>query len=575
MSKIIKFRVRFTDNLKKNEFEVMKSLNSITPLNIQDAFVGSDFAIITLSCHNELERLLTPEATAKLDEMHLKIIPPPSHKSEKSLFLPRVPHFIANSDMDELAIQINSCNKNKVKATEVVVVTGPNFVHGMRKNLKVTFETLEQTNFAFENGFNIGDFKIDANNIRREDFVEIRQCFRCFAYDHFSNKCAKTPICSICSQTHSFKTCPNKEHPKCANCQGPHWAIASACPIRKNEVKKIKTSRNSPNPNPTQNPSPQNPGPSNPTPQTPAPPPANPTTPSPLPQPLNPAQFPSLPSKNPQPPSIPQPQPQPLPNQTPPPAQTPLQTTHNNFDVLPLYVEIWKSIAEKIAGNNILQYINVLTAYLQENSFPSFKTPSSVIELINSKQETPSIPTPTSPIITSTPKAPHTLASNPPTLPAPNLIIPSPSSPAKSSLQEIIEQTLVTIKSPPHNRTVIHNIPKSHNSSLSDNSQNQIQESAPSSSEYSSDSDKEINISQTSSSSANSSLNLNLNIATPPAPSSNPSSNPCTQTPSASAIITEVANATDRSSRSRSRKKRNNSGSQPRTAQSTNKTKNK
>ena len=383
MSSLVKFRVRFTDNVKRDEFEVMRSLNSVTPLNILDAFVGNDFAIITLSNNKELEKLLTSESITKLKEMHLNIIPPASLKSEKSVFIPKVRDFLSNTKPEDLVMQINKCNANKIKATDVVVVTGNNFVHGMKKNLKISFETTDQADFAFSNGFNIGDFHISSNQIQREEFIQLRQCFKCFKYDHFANKCKKTPKCSICSEEHSFKLCPVKEDNdkfKCAACGGPHLAIAASCPIRKAEIKKMKDERKA---------------------QTiPPPPPLQPQ-----PQPLNPAHFPNLPSTSPAqylhptPAQLPAHPPQPTPAQPPhlppvqpsatpthPPAQTPAQPSaphspSNIHPFLPVYIEIWKAIAEKLAGNDMLKYIQVFNAFLETNSCPSFKTPDLVKDL--------------------------------------------------------------------------------------------------------------------------------------------------------------------------------------------------
>ena len=38
----LKLRVRFLDNLKRDEFVLMRQLNSITPLNIVDIFITKD-----------------------------------------------------------------------------------------------------------------------------------------------------------------------------------------------------------------------------------------------------------------------------------------------------------------------------------------------------------------------------------------------------------------------------------------------------------------------------------------------------------------------------------------------------
>jgi hypothetical protein len=63
---------------------------------------------------------------------------------------------------------------------------------------------------------------------------QVRQCFRCFAYDHIIASCPKTDsICGTCAETGHVKNDCKAATPKCANCGGRHPARATACSMRK------------------------------------------------------------------------------------------------------------------------------------------------------------------------------------------------------------------------------------------------------------------------------------------------------------------------------------------------------
>ena len=90
--------------------------------------------------------------------------------------------------------------------------------------------------------------------INKEKFETIRQCFKCFKYNHYTNKCSRdTPLCSICSGEHHYKDCPDTSASK-----GAHIAISHQCPVRKQTLKTqnvtpddIVTTQTTTNVNPT------------------------------------------------------------------------------------------------------------------------------------------------------------------------------------------------------------------------------------------------------------------------------------------------------------------------------------
>ena len=59
-----------------------------------------------------------------------------------------------------------------------------------------------------------------------------RRCYKCQRFGHGARSCRATDdVCPICSSTdHQQNDCPNKDTPKCPNCDGAHPATSKDCP---------------------------------------------------------------------------------------------------------------------------------------------------------------------------------------------------------------------------------------------------------------------------------------------------------------------------------------------------------
>ena len=64
-----------------------------------------------------------------------------------------------------------------------------------------------------------------------EQYIPLpRRCFKCQRFSHGARTCRATEdICPLCSGTHKQDDCPNKESPKCPNCDGAHPATSRDC----------------------------------------------------------------------------------------------------------------------------------------------------------------------------------------------------------------------------------------------------------------------------------------------------------------------------------------------------------
>ena len=429
-----RIKVKFLNGICPDEFELMGHFKSTVDIDIVDIFTTNNAAIITLASHSQIDSLLQPEIIMKFANLNLEIIPSPMHKSERTIFVAKVRHFITNSSPETLIRKINSNNSNSLQAIEVNIITSVNHKEGMRKNLKVTFSNVNQAAKARADGFYIGDLMINPESIYKEDFVEIKQCFRCFQYNHFTNQCkAPQALCSICSGKHSFKNCRNKNNLRCSNCEGDHVSISASCPVRKNVVKKLKELRHSNDVESVHNESNQI---------------KNKVTPDISVNNNVPDQFPSLPASkpintpwaksfynpklhkkkasqqtpllnnpppNPSQPCPPFPPPPPPPVNPSHPSPSPLPINPNQSSILPALVEVWKSIASRVAGSDNALYIKILNGYFIENGFPGFKTPQFVQDIVdNNSSKTPPPPIPQPPPST-----------NPTPTPSPEILSPN------------------------------------------------------------------------------------------------------------------------------------------------------
>lgn len=103
----------------------MHILNSVTPLNIPDCFMGHISATIELNSYQQLGFLTTPDATTSLHALHLKVTPPPNSKLVKTIFIHKIRHFISNSSLDRILKEINENNMNLL-ALEAAVIPSAN-----------------------------------------------------------------------------------------------------------------------------------------------------------------------------------------------------------------------------------------------------------------------------------------------------------------------------------------------------------------------------------------------------------------------------------------------------------------
>lgn len=379
-----KIRFKLTGRLERTGYELANEL-LFADVTIKKVELTGDTVLVFLGNKEQWDEFLTSHATDKLAELNLKVIPDQAHRARKTIFIPRLPSFICNAEPENIIDDINSNNPD-------LIVTHLHFVGNSKRpelpktNAKITFETVHMADVAFTNGFKIGKIDIEPDFFEYENYVEVQQCFKCFSYEHVSIKCKESQqFCNKCSGPHHYKAC-DSENIQCKNCQESHFSTAPFCSVRKEHINNLKEEKNKAANDQQQ------------------------THDAPLPK-TNPweaksnetinAQFPPLNKQNPT-------TSQSVNNQnnangntsTVPPTASSSTCNHDckhaqsNIPAKSLneqlqenewsiHYSLWNKIANKIAGNDTIEYVTVMNAFLEQHNLSQVQLPPIVTSLIH------------------------------------------------------------------------------------------------------------------------------------------------------------------------------------------------
>ena len=87
-----------------------------------------------------------------------------------------------------------------------------------------------------------GKIILDYSMVHVEDMSPLRQCYRCYGFNHKAEKCQLKPeeqLCFHCGGRHNYNICPNQHlAPRCANCIKTgvrdninHNSVSKSCPV--------------------------------------------------------------------------------------------------------------------------------------------------------------------------------------------------------------------------------------------------------------------------------------------------------------------------------------------------------
>ena len=111
-------------------------------------------------------------------------------------------------------------------------------------SIVVKFDSSELTNEVMTKNLNYANSSHETKRYIRN--CKLRQCFRCWSYNHYVHQCSVDSHNSRCRKYvdhHNIKKCSSK-HSKCVVCQDKHQVTTDFCFRRKSEQQRLSKTRN-------------------------------------------------------------------------------------------------------------------------------------------------------------------------------------------------------------------------------------------------------------------------------------------------------------------------------------------
>ena len=236
--------------------QILSSVVAAAPdINIIDINKTIDGILLTLQDRKDLYCCISKDVQDNLKANNLQAIPPQWLSVNNSLFAPKMADAITENSSQDIVKDVLARDKN-IGLIDAIVLPSKFNDNRTLKAIKFIFETPDKMEEALQKGFRVMNVVLGPDRLFRNkdaNLAKLKQCFKCFLYDHYSNECPLTHgLCSICGRVHNFRECPTPNNPKCKNCNQKHTSIAKECVVRKKEMEKlINKQKNKPIAKPT------------------------------------------------------------------------------------------------------------------------------------------------------------------------------------------------------------------------------------------------------------------------------------------------------------------------------------
>ena len=229
-----KLKVKFLGGLRFDERYVCIRISEVAPdFNIRDVYATPTYAILVFDTKDEVSSFFNPEVVEKLQESHLKPIPSPDQLHSKAVFITKLRPYVTHNTYENIMKEINDNNPVKVNS----VFKLENKKYGTTSTLKLIFDTNESVNYVLRQGIKFFSITVSPDQIRKDEYIHLQQCFRCFSFEHVTRECTtNSQKCNICAGNHHYKDCTMPTRFKCLNCGGLHSSTFVRCPARKRKI---------------------------------------------------------------------------------------------------------------------------------------------------------------------------------------------------------------------------------------------------------------------------------------------------------------------------------------------------
>ena len=238
-------KIKFLRNLRQEPDEVIARVLNLVDLTIRDVYYTREQVTLQLHSITDVDRLMTDNVTDSLLSHNLKVIAPRGYLASRTVFMTKLTDYFTKHTEKDIITEINS--HNSVTAKHVFIIQGKMTVNNTNnpfKTLKVIFSSTEDADKVITNGIKMFNVSLTCENLRKENPLNIIQCFRCLKFRHPTYKCKEqNNTCSLCAGQHNYRYCTNPTHLKCSNCGNEHAAIDFRCPSRKSYIQELQTNR--------------------------------------------------------------------------------------------------------------------------------------------------------------------------------------------------------------------------------------------------------------------------------------------------------------------------------------------
>ena len=189
---------------------------------------------VTSDMQSTIDSLVSPKGRQELAKIKLAPVPSPKITAERTVFISRLSRHVGDLPAIEIQNEIIRVNPN---INNIQVHKIKHYYHF----IKVVCEDTETADAVNRDGLYAFHTKIAASQCKKEQYTELKTCFRCYKFEeHFSSDCKATQIiCSECAQVgHTHRDCHAVEK-RCINCpprQNLHRTLAPFCPVRKEAI---------------------------------------------------------------------------------------------------------------------------------------------------------------------------------------------------------------------------------------------------------------------------------------------------------------------------------------------------